>query len=876
MQSAIDEVIGSPARGLLVKLATCNLAQQALNFKENTRRIKESIVAAHAAGCTYRLGPELEITGYGCEDHFYEMDTTIFSWVCLKDIMISSPSDILCDVGMPVMHNGVLYNCRVFYMKGSDGSPKIILIRPKMYLAEDGNYNEGRWFTGWPKERIPKLDEFTLPDDIKTITGQITVPFGVAIVEAKGITIASEICEELFIKDSPNIIFGLEGVDIVSNGSGSHFQLGKLPRRHELMRLATSRNGGIYMYANQLGCDGGGLVFDGDAMIYQNGDLLVQGKHLSFHEVEMVMTTVNIDTVRTFRAAAVSRNIQAVQKDIDVPRVYINSIAGLETFDFVKENMDNIDNKYTAPISSVSNSVYMPGEKMTEMEELCLAIARYLWDYLILSSIGGFFLPLSGDVDSSSTALLIYIMCDQIIRIINTTAVEDVRLKSHILKGLNAKILSGSQYKHFKDHYNTTPPPDNTQQLTTRDLVNIILHTGNMPTENNNTQMRDFAEKVAHAIGSYHINVQIEDASKVMKGLVTVDRQLLDNTHNITAKEIDEIRMNIPKLTSLTNGDWQSNLALQHIQSRLRMLTAYYYTQILPAHRFNEEVLGKEVSEWYSSSTAQPDSHIPDNIVLNRLKDAYHKDIVTYSDIHDLIENNRPPALSVLASLDESIRGLFTKYDTGGADINPIGSFSKDTMKRVLLWCAETVAIRDDSMKEGQFNILHDIVNVIEPPEIIPIIDKVEITYEDYNIIGGLQKRDRLGPLGIFKKMCDIYIGKMWTVVIDGNIKEVLANPIDIFNKVKLFFKLYALNRHKMNIMTNTIHATSPDDSRNEHLPFIISPSFELQMTEIETLAKKMMKDSTITEGGGVRKSMHSTRKRQNRANKQRRRSRKQ
>ena len=26
-------------------------------------------------GCTYRVGPELEICGYSCEDHFLENDT---------------------------------------------------------------------------------------------------------------------------------------------------------------------------------------------------------------------------------------------------------------------------------------------------------------------------------------------------------------------------------------------------------------------------------------------------------------------------------------------------------------------------------------------------------------------------------------------------------------------------------------------------------------------------------------------------------------------------------------------------------------------------------------------------------------------------------
>jgi NAD+ synthase (glutamine-hydrolysing) len=43
------------------------------------------------------------------------------------------------------------------------------------------------------------------------------------------------------------------------------------------MRDATRKSGGIYMYANQQGCDGGRLYFDGCAVIFINGELVAQG-----------------------------------------------------------------------------------------------------------------------------------------------------------------------------------------------------------------------------------------------------------------------------------------------------------------------------------------------------------------------------------------------------------------------------------------------------------------------------------------------------------------------------------------------------------------------------------------------------------------------
>lgn len=59
----------------LVTVAACNLNQWALDFDGNLDRVLRSIRQAKAMGARYRLGPELELCGYGCEDHFLEHDT---------------------------------------------------------------------------------------------------------------------------------------------------------------------------------------------------------------------------------------------------------------------------------------------------------------------------------------------------------------------------------------------------------------------------------------------------------------------------------------------------------------------------------------------------------------------------------------------------------------------------------------------------------------------------------------------------------------------------------------------------------------------------------------------------------------------------------
>jgi predicted amidohydrolase len=100
-----------------------------LDFEGNLERIIQSIRIAKSQGSKLRVGPELEITGYGCLDHFLEEDTFLHSMEMIAKILADkSLHGILIDVGAPITHRNVRYNCRVIMLDG-----KILLIRPKLW-----------------------------------------------------------------------------------------------------------------------------------------------------------------------------------------------------------------------------------------------------------------------------------------------------------------------------------------------------------------------------------------------------------------------------------------------------------------------------------------------------------------------------------------------------------------------------------------------------------------------------------------------------------------------------------------------------------------------------------------------------------------------
>ena len=54
------------------------------------------------------------------------------------------------------------------------------MMRPKMWLANDGNYRELRWFTAWKQK---ELVEFQLPYEISEALQQKSAPFGYGFIQ---------------------------------------------------------------------------------------------------------------------------------------------------------------------------------------------------------------------------------------------------------------------------------------------------------------------------------------------------------------------------------------------------------------------------------------------------------------------------------------------------------------------------------------------------------------------------------------------------------------------------------------------------------------------------------------------------------------------
>ncbi|PWA88808.1 glutamine-dependent NAD(+) synthetase [Artemisia annua] len=229
-------------------------------------------------------------------------------WECLKELLLGDwTDDILCSFGMPVIKGSERYNCQVLCL-----NRKIVMIRAKMWLANDGNYRELRWFTAWKQK--DQLEEFQLPSEISEALSQKTVPFGYGFMQFLDTAVAAEVCEELFTPIPPHTELALNGVEVFMNASGSHHQLRKLDLRMRAFIGATNTRGGVYMYSNHQGCDGGRLYYDGCACIVVNGEVVAQGSQFSIKDVEVVVAQIDLDAVASLRGSISSFQEQAGSK----------------------------------------------------------------------------------------------------------------------------------------------------------------------------------------------------------------------------------------------------------------------------------------------------------------------------------------------------------------------------------------------------------------------------------------------------------------------------------------------------------------------------------------------------------------------------------
>lgn len=207
--------------------------------------------------------PELCITGYTCGDLFLQ-DTLLDAAKKALNFLMKESADcnVLVIAGLPLSHNGKIYNTAAVFCGG-----KLLGFVPKSHIPNYREFSELRYFAA-----APSCMQKVHFDDSE-------IPFGTNIIfqckDLPAFTLAIEICEDLWVPSPPSIRHAAAGAMVIANLSASPEIVGKAAHRRTLVSGQSSRLICGYVYATS-GCGESttDLVFSGHNMICESGIIL--------------------------------------------------------------------------------------------------------------------------------------------------------------------------------------------------------------------------------------------------------------------------------------------------------------------------------------------------------------------------------------------------------------------------------------------------------------------------------------------------------------------------------------------------------------------------------------------------------------------------
>ena len=273
----------------LIKVAAAVPAVKVADVEYNVQQIESLIAQAEGKGVEVMAFPELCLTGYSCQDLFREqllLDKAEEGLLVLLDF--TRKLDVISIVGMPVVINGLLYNCAVVIQRGC-----ILGVVPKTYLPNYGEFYEKRWFASAQDQN---------PTDIYLAGSPVTVSAEpLLFVTSDNVKFGVEICEDVWAPIPPSNNLALAGADIIFNLSASDELIGKHQYLKGLLAQQSARTISGYVYASSgFGESTQDVVYGGNAMIFENGRLLKEGERFSF-QPQIQMMQIDVEKLRIER-----------------------------------------------------------------------------------------------------------------------------------------------------------------------------------------------------------------------------------------------------------------------------------------------------------------------------------------------------------------------------------------------------------------------------------------------------------------------------------------------------------------------------------------------------------------------------------------------
>ncbi|MBR0574813.1 NAD(+) synthase [Proteiniclasticum sp. BAD-10] len=267
-----------------IKVSAVSPQLRVADVEFNTQEIIKIMKSQSEAKTKVVVFPELSLTGYTAQDLFLTEDLLRGAEKGLRKVQEASRElDLVVIVGLPLEHQNRLFNVAAVIFEG-----EILGIVPKTHIPNYNEFYESRWFTpyspAWGNSvRVSHAGE---------------LPFGNLLFRTPEYTFGVEICEDLFAPISPSAHLSLQGAELIFNLSASNELVGKREYRRDLVKMASAKNMGAYIYASAgTGESTTDLVFSGHLLVAEYGTVLQENQRFAL-ESDEVSAYVDLSRIR--------------------------------------------------------------------------------------------------------------------------------------------------------------------------------------------------------------------------------------------------------------------------------------------------------------------------------------------------------------------------------------------------------------------------------------------------------------------------------------------------------------------------------------------------------------------------------------------------
>lgn len=254
------------------------------DVEQNVLNICQCIDELKQKGVQIAVFPELCITGYTCADLF-EQNLLLESAKNALTGILAHTQGIAVFVGLPLRSfSGSLYNVAALLSNAEK-----ILIYPKTFIPNYGEFYEKRWFTPFEANCGCNEQMFDWP-----VGGLLKINDDSGFT---GAVLAAEVCEDAWVPLSPSTVFCLNGANVIVNLSAGNEVIGKASYRKDLILGNSAKNVCAYVYANAgMGESTQDLVFSGHSLIAENGSLLAEKKPFD-EKNKFIISDIDIEKI---------------------------------------------------------------------------------------------------------------------------------------------------------------------------------------------------------------------------------------------------------------------------------------------------------------------------------------------------------------------------------------------------------------------------------------------------------------------------------------------------------------------------------------------------------------------------------------------------